>query len=397
MLVSFLIAVVALWRHKANLMRIIDKTEPVLGKPPAVLGRDPDKVLAAFMIHPLTLDDLWQARSNGWVKALVKRKLLPERLLKKLLPYMRPQIQGKITGVKLKDGRELEVLLVGGPMLPDQIREQEEAATRLAIQGAKLAKSHGAEAFGLGAFWSTVGNKGLDVQDAVRDIAITNGGAYTAASVKAAIPGLLEAFAKEGGKLSESTAAVVGANGVVAFGVARSIAASVKTLILIGRDKARLERSGESLRRKFKHTTILTSTTVADCQSADLIFSATSDPNPVLFPEHLKATAWVFDLGRPADVDASVLAMPEVRLIPGGVVKPPGNLQSAIDIHFGDGLVPACMAETMVMTATKAFDRKSLGPKTKSANIDFYLQEAEALGFEVITKDERKSPVLEAA
>jgi predicted amino acid dehydrogenase len=68
-------------------------------------------------------------------------------------------------------------------------------------------------------------------------------------------------------------------------------------------------------------------------------------------------------------------------------------MQSLIDLHFGDGLVPACLAETMIMTATRAFDRKSLGPQTKTADIDFYLEAGARLGFEIVTRDEQVAPL----
>ena len=395
-LAAGLIFLIALWRHKVSLARILDGTEPRLGEPPPVRGVDPGVVYAAFMIHPMTLEDLWQAGSFRWLELLLNRGL-PEPLLRRIMRAMRPQKQGEVRGVTLSDGRELRVMLIGGSMLPDQIRAYPAEATRMAIQGARLARELGAEAFGLGAFWSTVGDKGLEIQKAVPDLHITNGGAYTAGTVKAAVPGLLARFAAEGGFLRSACAAVVGANGVVAFGVARTIAPEVGEIILVGRDKARLERSARTLERKFPATTFHTSTDVSACSAADLIFTATSDPNPVLFAEHVKPGAWVFDLGRPADVDESVREVPGVSLIPGGVVRPPGAMRSSIDIHFGDGLVPACMAETMIMTATRAFDRKSLGPQTSAENVAFYLLEGERLGFDIITRDERVAPLRELA
>jgi acyl-phosphate glycerol 3-phosphate acyltransferase len=394
-LTSGVLLLVSLWRHRNSLARIFDHTEPMLGDPPSVHGRNPDVVLAAFMIHPVTLEDLWQPRSHRWLEHLVVGRWLPRRWLIKLLPYLNPRVQDEISGIKLKDGRELRVLLIGGPMLPEQIKGDEKAAVRMATKGAKLARARGAEAFGLGAFWSTVGNKGVDVQKAVPDIAITNGGAYTAGTVKAAVPGLLTSFALEGGNLRQSCAAVVGANGVVAFGVARMIAPDVSEVILIGRDRERLERSAESLRTKYPQTKIAVSTEVRACAEADLIFTATSDPHPVLFSQHVKPGAWIFDLGRPADVDDSVRDIPGVHVIPGGVVKPPGDMQNHLNLHFGSGMIPACMAETMIMTATRAFERKSLGAQTKSADIEFYLQEGERLGFEVVTRDERVTKVSE--
>jgi acyl-phosphate glycerol 3-phosphate acyltransferase len=385
----------SLWRHKANLARIFDHTEPKLGEPYSVHGRNPKVVLAAFMIHPLNMTDLWQPRSHQALKYLWQRGWISETLVLRLMPHLNPGVQDEIKGIKLKDGRELRVLLIGGPMMPEQIRENPKAALRMAIKGARLARERGAEAFGLGAFWSTVGNKGQDVQKAVPNIAITNGGAYTAGTIRAAIPGLMKSFEHEGGSLKQSCAAVIGANGVVAFGVARMLAPNVSEVILIGRDREKLERSAESLRTKFPATLITVSTNIRSCAEADIIVTATSDPYPVLFAPHVKPGAWIFDIGRPADVDESVRDVPGVHIIPGGVVHPPGEILNHLNLHFGNGMIPACMAETMIMTATKAFDRKSLGATTKTTDIEFYLEEGEHLGFEIITRDERVVKVSE--
>ena len=394
------VTLLGLWRQKVSLARILDGTEARLGDPPPVRGVDPNVVYAAFMIHPLTLDDLWQSPSTHWLKPLVERGLLPEPLIRLSVRWLRPQWRGDIRGVTLADGRELRVMLIGGPMLPDQIRRYPAEALRMATQGARLAHELGAEAFGLGAFWSTVGHKGLDVQAAVPELPVTNGGAYTAGTVRAALPGLLGRFETSGASLAGTTAAVVGANGVVAFGIARTVAPAVARLILIGRDAERLAKSAKTLLRKYPQTDILISTDISRVLEADLVFTATSDPEPVIFARHVKPGAWVFDLGRPADVDESVRQVPGVELVPGGVVRPPGAAQSSLDLHFGDGLVPACLAETMIMTASRAFERKSLGERTKEANISFYVAEGARLGFEVVTSDPQRpqaAPILEVA
>ncbi|MDZ7705018.1 MAG: glycerol-3-phosphate acyltransferase [Trueperaceae bacterium] len=381
------IGLLALGRHKVSLARMLDRTEPKLGDPPAIRGHDPAVVYAAFMIHPLTTRDLWQPRSLRWLRPVLEPNLLPDAWVRGALRWFRPQKQGEICGVRLSDGREVRVVLISGGMFPGDIRRYPEAATQLAIRGARLAYELGAETFGLGGFWSTVGDKGRVVQAAVPDIAITNGGAYTAATVRAAVPGLLEHFRAAGGSLARSCAAVVGANGVVAFGIARLIAPEVARLILVGRDPDRLARSADTLRRKYPRTDIVCSTDVAVCAAADLVFTATSDPDPVLFAAHVKPGAWLFDLGRPADVDAGVRAVPGVHLIPGGVVRPPGAPRSSIDLHFGDGLIPACLAETMILGATRAFGRASIGPQTRQTDIDFYLHEGARLGFEIVTSE----------
>jgi len=373
-----------LWRSKEQLGRILDGTEPRVGESVPVTGRDPNQVVAAFMVHPMNTADLWQTGRFRWLEPLFGPGKLPITWALSLSEHIRPMKVDELRGIYTLEGKEIRCYLIGAPLLPQTISSKPELATARAIQGARLAQELGASVFGLGAFWSTVGNKGLNVQAAVPELAVTNGGAYTAGTVRASIPTILEHFAAQGRNPKSATAAVVGANGVVAFGIARTIAPQVGRLILVGRDPVRLERSRLTLEKAFPLTCFESGTDMASISSADLIFSATSDPNPVIFPQHVKPGAWIFDEGRPADVDPSVLSVPGVRLIPGGVVRPPGSLSQRLNMGFGEGLVPACLAETLIIAANGCFERVSLGAQTSSENIAYFVAEAEKLGFEVI-------------
>ncbi|WP_018112182.1 glycerol-3-phosphate acyltransferase [Thermus igniterrae] len=384
---AFLLFALALWRYKENLGRILEGTEPRLGSPlPLPSAR---QVVCAFLIHPLTVEDFWQSPRFRWARPLVRLGLLKEAWIERLAEFFRPMKVGEVRGVRTADGREILCHLISAPLLPHQIKGKPELAVRRAIQGARLARELGATVVGLGAFWSVVGDKGRAVQEAVPDIEVTNGGAYTAGTVKAAIPAILAHFAQGGKDLRQTTAAVVGANGVVAFGIARQIAPYVGRLILVGRDLARLERAAESLRknleRKGQAPEVVVTTEVGAIREADLVFTATSDPNPVIYPEHVKPGAWIYDEGVPPDVHPSVGAVPGVRVIPGGVVRLPGEARATLDLHFGaPNQVPACLAETMILAAEEAFDRKSLGGEVKGENIQFFVERAEALGFRVV-------------
>ena len=44
-------------------------------------------------------------------------------------------------------------------------------------------------------------------------------------------------------------------------------------------------------------------------------------------------------------------------MIPGGVVCPPGEMRQRIDTHFGEGRIPACMAETILVALDECYDR----------------------------------------
>ncbi|WP_135255630.1 glycerol-3-phosphate acyltransferase [Thermus caldilimi] len=386
-LLSGLLFLLALWRYKENLGRILEGTEPRLGNPMPLPSER--QVVCAFLIHPLTVEDFWQSPRFRWARPLVRLGLLRQAWMERLAELFRPMKVGEVRGVRTADGREVLCHLISAPLLPHQIKAKPELAVRRAIQGARLAKELGATVVGLGAFWSVVGEKGKRVQEAVPGIEVTNGGAYTAGTVKAAIPGILAHFAQGGKELGNTTAAVVGANGVVAFGIARQIAPLVGRLILVGRDRERLEKSAESLRknleRKGKAPEIQVTTEVTAIREADLVFTATSDPNPVIYPEHVKPGAWIYDEGVPPDVHPSVKKVPGVRVIPGGVVRLPGRAKATLDLHFGSpDQVPACLAETMILAAEEAFDRKSLGGEVKAENIQFFVERAEALGFKVV-------------
>lgn len=380
------LALLALWRHKENLARLGEGLEPRLGQPLPLPSEN--QAVCAFMVHPLTPEDVFQAGRFRWAKPLVERGLIPQSLIERLAEQVRPMKVGELRGVRTLDGREIRVYLISAPLLPHQITSKPELATLRAIQAAKLAQELGCTVFGLGAFWSVVGEKGQKVQEAVPDIQVTNGGAYTAGTVKAAIPSILAHFGQLGHDLSQITAAVVGANGVVAFGIARQVAPLVRKLILVGRNSERLEKSAASLRKNLERKgyvpEMVLSTDVAAISEADLVFSATSDPRPVIFAQHVKPGAWLYDEGVPPDVDESVRQVLGVRVIPGGVVRPPGAMQGNLNLHFGEGAVPACLAETMILAAEKAYDRKSLGGETKSENIQFFVDRAEALGFRVV-------------
>ncbi len=381
----------ASWRFKENIGRIMEKSEARVGEVHHVAGERKDQIVAAFMIHPLTVQDFFPSERFAWIKPLFDMKIISEAQLVALGKLLRPFKIGELRGIYTKDGQEIRCFLLTAPILPQTFKDDPELCKMRAIQGARLARELGASTFGLGAFWGTIGKKGLEVQAAVPEIHVTNGGAYTAGSIRAAIPQILQHWREQGQDLKHLTAAVIGANGVVAFGMARMIAGEVGKVILIGRDLERLDKSKATLERAYPNTTFVSSLEPHDCIEADLIFSATSDPNPVIFAKDVKPGAWIYDEGRPADADDSVLEVPGVRLIPGGVVQPPGGMTDTNGwatgkLKFGSGNVPACLAETLIIAANEAFDRVSLGEITKTEHINYFVQEAERLGFRVLEK-----------
>jgi acyl-phosphate glycerol 3-phosphate acyltransferase len=378
------------WKHKENIGRLLDGVEPRLGERLPLAGVDRDEVACAFLIHPLTPEDWWQTRRFSWAVGLYRAGILPLGVLRCLMKRVRPGKMDTLHGVRVRDGRRVQVHLLCVPWLPDMIKANPELATVRAIQAAEMARGLGARCLGLGAYWSVVGNKGLDVQKAAH-LPITNGGAYTAGTVKQAVPQVFAKLRARGIDPSTTTAVVVGANGVVGFGICRQLCGLVHRLVMVGTDRARLERSAALLRRRAT-AEIVTSTALDDCRNAAIIFTATSNVEPVLFPEHVAEGTILLDLGRPADVHPDVARLPGVAVIPGGVVRPPGELRQRLDVHFPPGCIPACMAETLLMALDECYERASLGEGTLAENIDYFVERAVYHGFEVINDAVEPAP-----
>jgi predicted amino acid dehydrogenase len=330
-------------------------------------------------------DDWWQPRRFAWARELSASGMLSPAVLRRLVMYVRPMKVDEIRGIETRDGRRARVYLIGVPWLPHQIKENPRLAVRRAVQAARLAKELGASVFGLGAFWSVVGNKGEEVQ-AQADLPVTNGGALTAGTIRVAVPAILRRLAERGTPPVQARAAVVGANGVVGLGICRAIIEEVGTLVMVGTNPERLEKSAQHFRRRHPGTGVVTTTDFTTLRTCDLIFSATSDPNPVIFPEHVRPGTLLYDLGRPPDVDAAVKLVPGVEVVPGGTVRPPGRITGRLDLAFGNGQIPACMAETVIIALEGAYDRVSLGDGTRAENIEFFVQKAAELGFEVVER-----------
>lgn len=378
------------WKHKENLGRLLDRVEPRLGEKPPLAGIDEHDLSCAFMIHAITPDDWWQTRRFAWAKGLFKAGLIPLGVMRRASLLIRPMKLDTIRGVVTPDGRRLQVHLICVPWLPADIKGHPELAVRRCVQSAELARDLGARCMGLGAYWSVVGQKGKEVARRAPFIPITNGGAYTAGTVRQAVPLVEERLRKHGLPLAEARAVVVGATGVVGFGICRQLAGRVRELVLIGTDLERVQRSARLLRRRLERagqalpTRLVCSTDIGECATANVIFTATSHASPVLHPEHVQPGAVIYDMGRPADVAPEVTELPGVVVIPGGVVRPPGRIEAQIDCHFGEGLIPACMAETLLLALDGCYEKASLGDVTRADSIDYFVELAGKYGFEVV-------------
>ncbi len=254
---------------------------------------------------------------------------------------------------------------------------------------------------GLGAFTSIVTVGGLTVAD--EGVPITSGNSYTAVASAEAIR---KALALVGERESTPTAAVVGATGAIGRAMAMLLAEDVGRLILVGNPDSTsrqvrnrlLKRAGDVVRfvaarhadgavfkpgslaaevlrhpgppaaadevvARLEQTgwLVLTQETKLAVRASRVVVTATSATGTLIRPEDFQPHAVVCDVSRPANVGREVTtARPDVLVLDGGVIAvPPGSVLSRFGL--GDGLVYACMAETMMLTLAGHLENTSLG------------------------------------
>lgn len=394
-----LVFLAVVFTHMRNIGRLIQGIEPKITENRGAGGLDPKKKIVAFGVHPLSMLDVKQMAP--WLIRLLEKKVITERDIRRIIRYLPIIESDQITGIKTKDGCEITVLFLSIPLMPDQIKDPS-AYSRILYAMLKAAtvqaQRRGATVFTLGALLSTERNGGEELQKWAIDrgltIKIDNGATYTIAATLAA----LERETRK--PLSECTLATIGASGFIGGTIVRLVARQNKTKVQLA--YARDDRKMEGLKNL---ATLLSSDDLAGLSEADIVILSTSSPDFIITPQNchvLKENAVVLDVAAPADFDDEVLKLrPDIKLVRCGLISLPGEPEWKIDLHFGSikkqsrevKLVPACLAQCTILAATGEYKYAATGAIIRQADVDFFTEAAERLGYEIITSEVSESEV----
>jgi predicted amino acid dehydrogenase len=329
----------------------------------------------ACVIHPVS------PKQDVARKYPLLAKVLPTPLIHFFSRFWPPVYLSRITGIRSEaTGKEIEGWLLACPFTARQmLRLPPQTAYRKIIQTGNLAEKLGADIMGLLAFTSVIGDGGVTVAQNL-SIPVTTGRSLT---VAAAIDGLKEAARYQGIRPESATAAVVGATGSIGLACAKLLASTVAELILVGRQRSRLEIAEKQIRGAGARR-VRTAIHIEAIREADMVLSTTNAARPIIQPEHLKHGAVVCDVALPPDVSPRVAQeRDDVLSVHGGVMDVPGE----VNFHFDFGLAPgrayACMAETMVLALEDRCESYSLGKQTQPERVHEIAQLAWKHGFKL--------------
>jgi len=305
----------------------------------------------AFVIHPLSAK-----RDVARKYPLVK--LFPESWVEWALRHKSPMLVSHITGVRSITGAEVEGWFVGCPLTPKLLANLPlEEVYRKIIDTVKIAEDLGAKIIGLGAHTSVVGDGGVTIAKN-SNIAVTTGNSFTVAT---GIEGSIRAAEMMGIDPSNAQAAVVGAAGSIGWTCAQVLARTCSALTMVDLAQERLdELAGQLAGAK---AAVTTSTEIASgIRDADIVITVSSAVDSIIEPHFIKRGAVVCDIARPRDVSARVVQeRDDVRVIEGGVVEVPGDVDFNVAFGFPPKTAYACMSETMMLALEGRLESFTLG------------------------------------
>jgi len=288
-------------------------------------------------------------------------------LIEKIMEWMPAYLAAHVTGVRTPDGRETEGWFIGAPFMPEpMLTLPREQVYKKILDAIDIGASLGAEVAGLGAFTGVVGDAGLTIAER-SPIAVTTGNSLTIAAGAAS---LLRGAHEMEIELERATAVVVGATGSIGAACVELIAPHVAHVVLVARNRTRLEKLEASLRGRFACRFSISTDVREAVPLGRLVLTATTSTQELIEPADLQTGAVVCELSLPHDVGRRVAQeRPDVLVTEGGNIRVPGNPRFARvreeGRDFDLGLPPqtalACMSETMILALEERREHYTLG------------------------------------
>ena len=313
----------------------------------------------AFIIHPTSLEDVVRYEPGAAGKGLP--------LVEKIMEWMPAYAAAHVTGVRAPDGRETEGWFVAAPYMPDSMLAlPRETVYKKILDAIGIAADLGAEIVGLGAFTGVVGDAGITLAER-SPIPVTTGNSLT---IAAGVASLARGAREMEISLSDATAVVIGATGSIGSACVELLAPHVARIVLVARNRTRLERLVASLRDRVT-CALEISTDVRDAvPRGALVLTATTSTQELIEPADLQTGAVVCELSLPHDVGRRVaIERPDVLVTEGGNFRVPGPPSfervrqpgRAFDLGLPPGEALACMSETMILALENRRENYTLG------------------------------------
>ncbi|MCX5703771.1 MAG: hypothetical protein NT066_04690 [Candidatus Omnitrophica bacterium] len=310
----------------------------------------------AYIVNPITikqLKDFWPAV-----------KILPDFILKPAFKNLAPFKIAHIKKIKSAPGQEISGFLILCPLLEELSALEEEFIIEKIIYASRIAEKLGVDILGLGGYMALILDESNKLAKNLK-IPLTSGNSYTSWSVFEAIYRLTKA---RNVALKESKLAIIGAANPMGSLCARKLAGYVNSIIIFDKQPDELEPLREAILELNPIEAIIAEDAQRAVKDADIVINANSLPGVPFEVKELKPNAVVCDISLSGDILTQGKARPDVTIIQAGLIRLPDARNLSISSGLPKGIVPASLAETMLLTFAGKFTNYSL--LGESVNLD---------------------------
>ena len=327
----------------------------------------------AFVIHPLS-QEYFKIIKPVEVLSRVSPPLMMDTL-EKVMAYAPPFVYSRVEGIKSPTGVEAEGWLISVGGTPHEIMSRSPEFTyRRLLAAAEMARKLGAQIMGLGAFTKVVGDAGATVARRA-PLPITTGNSYSASGALWAAHdavlrmGLLPR--PKGSARVKFKAMVVGATGAIGSACARLLVRATEQVTLVSPETAKLLALKASILQETPDAKVVLSARADEhLAEMDMVVTATSGAGKkVLDIMKAKPGCVITDVARPLDLSPEDVAKrPDVLVIESGEIRLPGEVRMK-NIGLPQGVVYACLAETIVLALEGRFENYTVGRAIEWAKV----------------------------
>lgn len=307
-----------------------------------------------FVVHPRDIDDIFRSypelRGQEENAVLATARNCPVTISS----WIEVQIAERI----------LHGELISIPYLASEFRFQSEGIHRALHEVFAYCESRGTAAVGLGALIPSITRNGVELRDRARDMALTNGHAFTAYAIYEYVR-IFESFIGD-----ECRIGIVGAGGSIGSATLKALCSDGKKRRFTLFDApARLATLGNAIAELNKTTQSVfeVATGLEDMRRASIIVCTTNAPAVRLRAEHLTPGTVVIDDAQPPNVTREVANAARVTLVK-CLVDVPGltcpfdfGLFPAEERHARQRLTFTCLAETILLAAAGHREVRNVG------------------------------------
>jgi predicted amino acid dehydrogenase len=323
----------------------------------------------AFIVNPLTIKQLKNLRPL--------LKLVPDFFLApslKKLPPFKVLHTGKLRSIR---GKEIEGYFIISPLISKQLDDGFVLDRNIAA--VRLAESLNAGIVGLSPDSSTLADKGHIIGKALK-IPVTNGSSLTAWSVFEAIYRIARV---KNINLKECKLAVINASSPLGSLCSRKLSDYVRLITINGAEKDKLGRLKENIAQLSPVEVIMEEEADRAVKEADIVINADISSRPAFDIQKLKPNTIFCNIPSFGSATDKTGLRNDITVVEAGLIKMPYAGKLRINTGLPRDIIPASLAETMLLTFTERFVSYSLGEDINLDRLEEIADITAQHGFEV--------------